>query len=53
MLGDASVIIPLANMGFVAAFLFSILLGLESLNSRKILAIASAATAIIMLTSSA
>ena len=53
MLGDASFILPLTNMGFVAAFLFSILLRLESLNLRKIVAIVSAAIAIVLLTSSA
>ena len=52
-LGDASVVVPLANMGFVAAFVFSVVLKLESLTPRKTLAIVSAIASIILLTSTA
>ena len=51
-LGDASLIIPLSNMGFVAAFLFSLLFRLESLNPKKISAVVSAMVAIVLLTQS-
>ncbi|MEM7293548.1 MAG: EamA/RhaT family transporter [Pseudomonadota bacterium] len=52
-MGDASVIVPIANMGFVAAFLFSLALRLELINPRKLSAIVSAAIAIALLTGSA
>jgi drug/metabolite transporter (DMT)-like permease len=48
-LGDASVVIPLANMGFVAAFLFSIILKLEQVTPRKLMAIFTAAVSIVLL----
>ena len=48
-LGDASVVVPLANMGFVAAFLFSVLFGLERLDGRKLGAVGLAVLAIILL----
>ena len=48
-LGDASVVVPLANMGFVAAFALSLLLGLESLDVKKFAAIVCAVFAILML----
>jgi drug/metabolite transporter (DMT)-like permease len=51
-LGDASIIIPLTNMGFVAAFIFSVLLKLEKLTVRKSVAVASAIMSIILLTQS-
>ena len=50
-LGEASVVVPLANMGFVAAFIFSVILQLEKLTYKKILAIGSAVIAIALLTS--
>ena len=34
-LGDASVVVPLANMSFVAAFVFSVIFRLERINARK------------------
>ena len=52
-LGDASVVVPIANMGFVAAFVFSVSLRLESLDIKKSVAIAFAAMAILLLTRSA
>ncbi|MFT5505136.1 MAG: drug/metabolite transporter (DMT)-like permease [Gammaproteobacteria bacterium] len=48
-LGDASVVIPLANMGFVAAFLFSIILKLEQITTRKLVAIFTAVISIVLL----
>ncbi len=48
-LGDASVVVPLANMGFVAAFIFSVISGLERLDRRKIAAVGLAVVAIILL----
>jgi drug/metabolite transporter (DMT)-like permease len=49
-LGDASLVVPLTNMGFVAAFVFSVLLRLEKLTARKSLAIATAVLSIVLLT---
>jgi drug/metabolite transporter (DMT)-like permease len=49
-LGDASLVVPLTNMGFVAAFVFSVLLKLEKLTARKSAAIACAVLAIVLLT---
>ena len=49
-LGDASLVVPLTNMGFVAAFIFSVLLKLEKLTLRKSLVIVSAVLAIVLLT---
>ena len=50
-LGDASVVVPITNMGFIAAFLFSVIFRLENLTMRKTLAIASAALSVLLLTS--
>lgn len=52
-LGDASMVIPIANMGFVAAFGFSLLWRLEALTLRKTLAVLSAITSVALLTSAA
>ena len=49
-LGDASVVVPLANMGFVAAFVFSVIIKLERINARKLVAVALAVVAIALLT---
>jgi len=49
-LGDASLVVPLTNMGFVAAFIFSVLLKLEKLTLRKSVAIASAVLSVVLLT---
>ena len=37
MIGDATLIIPVTNMGFVAAFVYSVLLRMESMNLKKVL----------------
>ena len=52
-LGDASVVVPIANMGFIAAFLFSIGLRMESINLKKLGAISLAIISIAALTGSA
>jgi drug/metabolite transporter (DMT)-like permease len=49
-LGDASIVVPLTNMGFVAAFILSVLLKLESLTVRKSVAIATAVLSVVLLT---
>lgn len=49
-LGDASVVVPLANMGFVAAMGFSIFFRLERLSPRKVVALVSAVVSIVLLT---
>ena len=43
-------IVPLTNMGFVAAFIFSVLLKLEKLTVRKSVAVASAVLSVVLLT---
>ena len=52
-LGDASVVVPIANMGFAAAFLFSLVLRMESIDPRKLMAIGLAIISIFLLTRSA
>lgn len=52
-LGDASAVIPIANMGFIAAFIFSLLLQLEVLTIRKMLAVLCAGVSVALLTYSA
>jgi uncharacterized membrane protein len=52
-LGDASVVVPLANMSFVAAFVFSVILKLERIDARKLAAVALAVVAIVLLTQAA
>jgi drug/metabolite transporter (DMT)-like permease len=52
-LGDASVVVPLANMGFIAAFVFSVILKLERLDARKLAAVALAAVAVALLAQAA
>ena len=51
-LGDASVVVPIANMGFVASFLFSLGLKMEAINLRKLGAIGLAMVSIALLTGS-
>jgi drug/metabolite transporter (DMT)-like permease len=51
-LGDASVVVPVANMGFIAAFLFSISLRMEVMNLKKLGAIGLAIISIALLTGS-
>jgi drug/metabolite transporter (DMT)-like permease len=48
--GEASVVIPIANMSFIAALLISAAAGMERLTAAKLLAVASAAAAIVLLT---
>ena len=47
--GEASVVVPIANMSFVVAMLLSIGLGMERITQRKIAAVVLAATAIVVL----
>jgi drug/metabolite transporter (DMT)-like permease len=49
--GEASIVIPIANMSFVVALLTSAAFGMERLTARKVLAVATAAVAIALLTS--
>ena len=48
--GEASVVIPIANMSFIVALLAAGALGMERITRRKVLAIACAACAITLLT---
>ena len=45
-LGEASVVIPIANLSFVAALLFSVALGWERLTGLKLAAIGCAVLSI-------
>jgi uncharacterized membrane protein len=47
--GDASVVIPIANLSFVVALLISVLLQMEKLSIRKLIALAFAIVAIVLL----
>jgi drug/metabolite transporter (DMT)-like permease len=49
--GEASIVIPIANMSFVVALLTSSAFGMERFTRRKLLAVGSAALAIALLTS--
>jgi uncharacterized membrane protein len=49
-LGNASIVVPLTKMGFVAAFIFSVLLKLEKLTVRKSVAVATAVLSVVLLT---
>lgn len=44
--GQASVVIPIANLSFVAALLISVLLGMERLTARKLIAVGCAIASI-------
>lgn len=44
--GEASVVIPIANLSFLAAMLLSVALGMERLTGRKVVAVACALAAI-------
>ena len=48
--GDASIVIPIANMSFVVALLTSAAFGMERITRRKLVAVATAAVAIVLLT---
>ncbi len=52
-LGDASVVVPLVNMSFVAAFVFSVILKLERIDARKLATVALASVAVALLTHAA
>ena len=47
--GEASVVIPIANLSFIAAMLISVMLGMEQLSARKITAVGCATAAIVLL----
>lgn len=47
--GEASVVVPIANMSFLVALLISALLGMERLSARKLVAVALAVVAIVLL----
>lgn len=49
-LGDANVVIPISNMGFVAAFILSLMLNFERMSWRKLVAIPTAMASVIALT---
>lgn len=48
-LGEASVVIPIANLSFVAALLISVMLGMERLTARKSVAVGCAIASIWLL----
>ena len=50
LLGDANVVIPISNMGFVAAFILSLMLKFERVTWRKLVAIPMAMASVIALT---
>ena len=50
MIGDATLIIPVTNMGFVAAFVYSVLLRMESMNLKKSFSIIAACLAVYFIT---
>ena len=47
--GEASVIVPIANLSFVVAMLLSVFLGMEELSGRKYLAIGCAAMSVFLM----
>ena len=47
--GEASVVIPIANLSFVAALLISVVLGMERLSSKKMIAVGCAIASIWLL----
>lgn len=47
--GEASIVVPIANMSFMASLALSVVLGMERLTGRKVLAILLAAAAILVL----
>ena len=47
--GEASVVVPIANLSFVVAMLLSVFLGMEELSGRKYLAIGCAATSVFLM----
>ena len=47
--GQASIVIPISNMGFILALVISIALGMERLSSRKVFAVAASVCSVILL----
>ena len=47
--GEASVVVPIANLSFAVAMLFSVFLGMEKLSGRKYLAIGCAAVSVFLM----
>ena len=47
--GEASVVVPIANLSFAVAMLFSVFLGMEKLSGRKYLAIGCAAMSVFLM----
>ena len=47
--GEASVVVPIANLSFAVAMLFSVFLGMEKLSDRKYLAIGCAAVSVFLM----
>ena len=48
--GEASVVVPIANLSFAVAMLLSVFLGMEQLSSRKYIAIGCAALSVFLMT---
>ena len=51
--GEASVVVPIANLSFAVAMLLSVLLGMEQLSSRKYIAIGCAALSVFLMAQTA
>jgi len=49
--GDASIVVPVTNMGFVAALIFAIVAGMEKLDRRKLSGVCCAVIAVLLLNS--
>lgn len=49
--GDASIVVPVTNMGFVAALVFAIVVGMEQPNRRKLSGVCCAVIAVLLLNS--
>ena len=47
--GEASVVVPIANLSFAVAILLSVFLGMEQLSSRKYIAIGCAALSVFLM----
>ena len=51
--GEASVVVPIANLSFAVAMLLSVFLGMEQLSSRKYIAIGFAALSVFLMAQTA
>ena len=51
--GEASVVVPIANLSFAIAMLLSVFLGMEQLSSRKYIAIGCAALSVFLMAQTA